>query len=178
VNSTYLPATRAVGDLHTAVAQYHGDQLAYLAAEDPTFQSQAASRTAKDQSEAGGALDTLAALTLSQDEHARYMTVKVDWQAYLAVTADLATADKSFELVAFVDGGRAQPTRHSTPTSTASKAPWPQEPAVPFQTPIPWSDSCQSSWSVAARSRLRSARSSSCCCPGASSTACRTFIEL
>jgi len=41
VNSTYLPATRAVGDLHTAVAQYHGDQLAYLAAEDPTFQSQA-----------------------------------------------------------------------------------------------------------------------------------------
>jgi methyl-accepting chemotaxis protein len=104
VNSTYLPATRAVGDLHTAVAQYHGDQLAYLAAEDPTFQSQAASRTAKDQSEAGGALDTLAALTLSQDEHARYMTVKVDWQAYLAVTADLATADKSFELVAFVDG--------------------------------------------------------------------------
>jgi methyl-accepting chemotaxis protein len=104
VNSTYLPATRAVGDLHTAVANYHGDQLTYLAADDQTFQSEAASRMAKDQGEASDALASLAALTLSPGERARYATVKADWQAYLGVTGDLATADKSSELVAFVDG--------------------------------------------------------------------------
>ena len=104
VNSTYLPATRAVGDLHTAVANYHGDQLSYLAADDQTFQSEAASRMAKDQGEASDALASLAALTLGPGERARYATVKADWQAYLGVTGDLATADKSSELVAFVDG--------------------------------------------------------------------------
>ncbi len=104
VNSTYLPATRAVGDLHTSVAKYHGDQLSFLAAEDPSFQAAAASRMATDQSQADDALTSLAGLALSPDERTRYAAVEADWQAYLGVTADLATANVSFELVAFDDG--------------------------------------------------------------------------
>ncbi len=104
VDATYLPATRAVGDLRTAVAAYHGDQLAYLAAQDPTDQSTAASIVAKQLGDVGAALDGLAAVNLGTTELAQYQSVKADWQAYLAATAELTTGSQSFEIVAMSSG--------------------------------------------------------------------------
>jgi methyl-accepting chemotaxis protein len=95
VGTTYMPATRLVGDLHLGVAEYNRDQLTYLAAADAAAQATAQSEMTRHEGEVTASFVQLGALTLSPDSQAKYATVKADWQAYLAATATLTTADKA-----------------------------------------------------------------------------------
>jgi methyl-accepting chemotaxis protein len=107
VDSTYLPATGLIGDLHLAVAEYNRDQLSYLAAPGQTTQAAAAASMAKHKGEVADSFDALAGLTLPADSKTAYDTAKADWDAYLVATASLSTADKSTELAALQSGATA-----------------------------------------------------------------------
>ena len=104
VDGTYLPATRDLGDLHTAVAEFHADQLTFLSAVGKTAETTALSEMTRHQGEVQDTLDALGGLPIGQDGKSQYAIVAADWQAYLAATADLATVEKSAELSAFASG--------------------------------------------------------------------------
>jgi methyl-accepting chemotaxis protein len=107
VESTYMPATRLVGDLHLAAAEYRTDQLAYLAAADQASQSEETAAMAAAQGEVRAALDSLAGLAISADAQRKRGAVQADWQAYLAATAGLASTKKASELTALQSGQAA-----------------------------------------------------------------------
>ena len=104
VGTTYLPATRLIGDLHLGVTEYNRDQLTYLSAVDTTAQAMAKSEIARHQGEVNDSFDQLGALTLSPDSQAMFATVKADWQAYQAATATLTTSDKTAALTNLQSG--------------------------------------------------------------------------
>jgi methyl-accepting chemotaxis protein len=107
VNSTYMPATRLLGDLHLSVAEYSRDQLTFLASQDATTRASAMSAMTKHQGEVADSFDGLAALGLTGDAQTLLATAKADWQAYVAATATLATADKVAELAVLQTGNAA-----------------------------------------------------------------------
>ena len=107
VNGTYMPATRAIGDLHLGLAEYNRDQFTYLAATDETARSAALAAMTKHKSEVTDAFDGLAAVTLSSDAQAKLATARAGWDAYVTATANLTTAGKAAELAALLSGGPA-----------------------------------------------------------------------
>jgi len=107
VNGTYMPATRAIGDLHLGLAEYNRDQFTYLAATDETARSAALAAMTKHKSEVTDAFDGLAAVALSSDAQAKLATARAGWDAYLTATANLTTAGKTAELTSLLSGGQA-----------------------------------------------------------------------
>jgi methyl-accepting chemotaxis protein len=107
VDGTYLPATRVVGDLRVAVANYHDAQLAYLIAQDPATRAAAMSDLTKHRGQAGDAFDGLAALAMTPDAQTKAATSKAQWLAYLAATANLTTTSGTAELTALQTGSPA-----------------------------------------------------------------------
>jgi methyl-accepting chemotaxis protein len=100
VGGTYLPATRVVGNLRVAVANYHDAQLAYLMAQDQKTRTEAAADLAKHRGQASDAFARLTALALTPDAQAKAATAKAGWLAYLADTANLTTTSGTAELIA------------------------------------------------------------------------------
>jgi methyl-accepting chemotaxis protein len=107
ISNTYLPAVNGAGHLHTAVAEYYSEQLAYVSATDSAGKSSLASAVTAYQGEVNSAFDSLAALSLAPDEQASYATAKADWEAYLAAAANLTTADSASEMADLVTGQAA-----------------------------------------------------------------------
>jgi methyl-accepting chemotaxis protein len=104
VNGTYVPATRAIGDLHLGVAEYNRDQFAYLAATDETARSAALAAITKHTSEVNDAFDGLTNVALGSDLRVRLSTAKADWDGYVDETANLNTAGRTAELAALQSG--------------------------------------------------------------------------
>ena len=104
VNGTYVPATRAIGDLHLGVAEYNRDQFAYLAATDETARSAALAAITKHTSEVNDAFDGLTNVALGSDLRVRLLTAKADWDGYVDETANLNTAGRTAELAALQSG--------------------------------------------------------------------------
>ena len=104
VDGTYLPATRVVGELRVAVANYHDAQLAYLMAQDQNTRTAAAADLTRHRGQAGDAFDGLTALALTPAVHTKVATAKAGWLAYLADTANLTTTSGTAELIALQSG--------------------------------------------------------------------------
>jgi methyl-accepting chemotaxis protein len=107
VGGTYLPATRVVGDLRVAVANYHDSQLAYLMAQDQKTRTAAAADLTKHRGQVGDAFAALTALALTPDGQAKAATARAGWVAYLADTANLTTTSGTAELIAMQSGSPA-----------------------------------------------------------------------
>ena len=107
VNTTYMPATRLIGDLHLGVAEYNRDQLTYAAAQDAAARTSATAAMTKHQGEVGDSFDSLAALALTPNARALFSAAKADWQAYLAATATLTTAGTGTEMATLQSGTAA-----------------------------------------------------------------------
>jgi methyl-accepting chemotaxis protein len=112
INGTYMPATRLIGDLHLGAAEYHSDQLAYLAAQDAAARTTASTLIAKHAGAVSVSLGAIAALPLNAAEQAGWATAKAAWEAYLTSTANLTTGDTASELAALSAGQPA--TAYST----------------------------------------------------------------
>jgi methyl-accepting chemotaxis protein len=119
VDATYLPATQTVGDLHLAVAEYRGNQLAYLLAGDQAATSAALSGMSKYKAEVTDALDSLTSMSLNQSERTMLETATSDWQSYSAATSNLTTAGKASE-VAGLQSGQAASTYETLDTALDS----------------------------------------------------------
>ena len=104
LSGTYVPATRALGDLHTALAEFHGDQVVIVGTNDQAIRSATVSEMARLQTEVVDAFDSLAALQLTPDEQARYTTAKADWESYVALTSGLTALDNASDLTGFLSG--------------------------------------------------------------------------
>ncbi len=104
VGGTYLPATRTVGDLHLAAAEFNRDQFTYVASAFESGKSEAATAMDQHKGEIERAFDSLAAATLTPDAAAKYTAAKADWDAYVSATANLKTAGDAAELNALQSG--------------------------------------------------------------------------
>jgi methyl-accepting chemotaxis protein len=93
VHSSYMPAIDQIGTLRLGVSEYRRQQLEYVAATSQTARASAVAAMTERQEEVGAALHGLAALKLDAEAQTGYAAVEADWQAYLAVTGNLTTAE-------------------------------------------------------------------------------------
>jgi methyl-accepting chemotaxis protein len=92
-----LPETVNIGGLHLAVAEYHRDQLNYLAAPSAKERTDALAEMQKHASEVSDAFTAFASADLAGAERMQYDAAKAAWTTYQSETADL---------VALVDAGK------------------------------------------------------------------------
>jgi methyl-accepting chemotaxis protein len=104
VHSSYMPAIDQIGTLRLGVSEYRRQQLEYVAATSQTARASAVAAMTERQDEVGAALRGLAALKLDAEAQTRYAAVEADWQAYLAVTGNLTTAEGAAALAILQTG--------------------------------------------------------------------------
>jgi methyl-accepting chemotaxis protein len=109
VHSRYMPAIEQIGQLRLGVSQFRREQLEYVAAISQTDRASAAAAIAERRDEVEAALNGLAVLRLDAEEQAKYAAVEADWQAYLAATENLTTADGAAAL-AILQAGQGAST--------------------------------------------------------------------
>jgi methyl-accepting chemotaxis protein len=107
VDGTYMPATRLIGDLHLAVAEYHSDQIAFLAAQTQSAHFASAALMSKHSGEVAVAFEGIGAVDLSAEQKTSLGAVTAAWNAYKAATTNLTTGDAMTELASLQTGSGA-----------------------------------------------------------------------